>query len=129
MIAGLAPGPVSVNISAPGFKRMQQDFNYDNSRPVRMGTTLDIASLTETVTVTAGVADLEKEGRRIEDMVRQNQPQVTNTPSQNVFNLQRRVAGILPVRIEVPRSGRSYHFVRPLVLDEETRITFQYKSK
>lgn len=39
------------------------------------------------------------------------------------------VAGILPVRIEVPRSGRSYRFVRPLVLGEETRITFQYKSK
>jgi hypothetical protein len=52
-----------------------------------------------------------------------------NAPSQNVFNLQRRVAGILPVRIDVPRSGRSYRFVRPLVLDEETRITFQYKSK
>ncbi|MCA1578634.1 MAG: hypothetical protein LC794_14860 [Acidobacteria bacterium] len=52
-----------------------------------------------------------------------------NAPSQNVFNLQRRVAGILPVRIEVPRSGLSYRFVRPLVLEEETRITFQYKSK
>ena len=62
-------------------------------------------------------------------MVQQNQAGVVNSPSQNVFNLQRRVAGILPVRIEVPRSGRSYHFVRPLVMDEETRITFQYKSK
>ena len=45
------------------------------------------------------------------------------------MNLQRRVAGILPVRVEVPRSGKSYRFVRPLVLEEETRITFQYKSK
>ena len=129
MIAGLQPGPVSVNISVPGFKRMQQDFNYDNSRPMRMGTTLEVATITETVTVTAGVADLEKEGRRIEESLRTTQPTVANAPSQNVFNLQRRVAGILPVRIEVPRSGRSYHFVRPLVLDEETRITFQYKSR
>jgi hypothetical protein len=108
---------------------MQQDFNYDNSRPVRMGTTLEIAGITETVTVTAGVAELEKENRRIEGMVQNQAAQITNAPSQNVFNLQRRVAGILPVRIEVPRSGRSYHFVRPLVMDEETRITFQYKSK
>jgi hypothetical protein len=54
---------------------------------------------------------------------------LANAPSQNVFNLQRRVAGILPVRMEVPRGGRSYRFVRPLVLDEETKITFQYKSK
>ena len=45
------------------------------------------------------------------------------------LDLQRRVAGILPVRMEVPRGGRSYRFVRPLVLDEETKITFQYKSK
>jgi hypothetical protein len=129
MLSGLTPGPVSVNITAPGFKRMQQDFNYDNSRPVRMGTTLEIAGITETVTVTAGVAELEKENRRIEGMVQNQAAQITNAPSQNVFNLQRRVAGILPVRIEVPRSGRSYHFVRPLVMDEETRITFQYKSK
>ena len=129
MLAGLPSGPVSVSISVSGFKRMQQDFNYDNSRPVRMGTTLEVATISETVTVTAGVAELEKENRRIEDMVQQNQAGVINSPSQNVFNLQRRVAGILPVRIEVPRSGRSYHFVRPLVMDEETRITFQYKSK
>ena len=61
--------------------------------------------------------------------MRQNQLSLLNAPSQNVFNLQRKVAGVLPVRIEVPRGGKSYRFVRPLVLDEETRITFQYKSK
>jgi hypothetical protein len=130
MIAGLTPGPVRVNVSAPGFKQMQQDFNYQASRPVRMGTTLEVAGVSETVNVTAdGVDGLEKENKRIEEMVRKNQTAQMNAPSQNVFNLQRRVAGILPVRIEVPRSGRSYRFVRPLVLDEETKITFQYKSK
>lgn len=129
VIGGLPSGPVNVGMSASGFMRTQQDFNYDSSRPVRMGTTLQVTAVTETVTVTAGVGELEKENRRIEDMVQQSRDAVVNTPSQNVFNLQRRVAGILPVRIEVPRSGRSYHFVRPLVMDEETRITFQYKSK
>jgi hypothetical protein len=29
----------------------------------------------------------------------------------------------------VPRAGSSYHFGRPLVLDEETKVTFTYKSK
>lgn len=129
VIANVTPGPVSVNISAAGFKRIQQDFNYDNSRPVRMGTTLEVAGVSETVTVTSDIAGLEKENRRIEQMVQQGQTTQRNTPSDNVFNLQRRVAGILPVRIEVPRGGQSYNFVRPLVMDEETKITFQYKSK
>ena len=50
-------------------------------------------------------------------------------PSQNVTNLQRRVAGILPVRVDVPRAGKPYKFVRPRVLEEETRISFQYKPR
>jgi hypothetical protein len=33
------------------------------------------------------------------------------------------------VRVDVPRAGNSYNFVRPLVLDEETKVTFTYKSK
>lgn len=49
--------------------------------------------------------------------------------SANVMNLQRRVAGVLPVAIDVPRTGTSFAFVRPLVLDEETKVTFTYKSK
>jgi hypothetical protein len=52
-----------------------------------------------------------------------------NTASANVVNLQRRVAGVLPVVIDVPRTGTSFSFVRPLVLDEETRVTFSYKSR
>lgn len=49
--------------------------------------------------------------------------------SLNVQNLQKRAAGVLPVRLDVPRSGRSYAFVRPMVLDEETRIAFAYKVR
>lgn len=136
VIAGLPAGPVKVKIASAGFKALQQEFNYDGSRPVRMGSTLEIAGVTETVNVTgndATIDGMDRAARRIEEMVRKNSGEnagtAMNTPSQNVFNLQRRVAGILPVRIEVPRSGRSYRFVRPLVLGEETKITFQYKSK
>jgi hypothetical protein len=52
-----------------------------------------------------------------------------NAASANVVNLQRRVAGVLPVAINVPRAGTSFSFVRPLVLDEETKVTFTYKSR
>ena len=67
--------------------------------------------------------------RKIEEQARQTRALQLLTPSVNVTNLQKRVAGILPVRIDVPKSGRSYRFVRTLVLDEETRISFNYKSK
>ena len=49
--------------------------------------------------------------------------------SANVTNLQKRVAGVLPIPIDVPRAGTSFSFVRPLVLDEETKVTFSYKSR
>ena len=52
-----------------------------------------------------------------------------NGASQNVLNLQKRVAGVLPVRIDVPRAGNSYRFARALVLDEETKVSFNYKTK
>ena len=94
-----------------------------------MGTTLQMAGITETVNVTADGTSLAINSLKIEGLVRQKQLLELSMPSQNVLNLQKRVAGILPVRIEVPRSGRSYRFVRPLVVDEETKITFQYKSK
>ncbi len=126
-IAGMQPGAVKVGIAAPGFKRMQYDLDLHASKPARIGTTMEVASISETVTVTGRGADIDS--RQIEDMVKKNRAAELNTASQNVFNLQRRVAGILPVAVEVPRSGKSYRFVRPLVMEEETRITFQYKSK
>ena len=129
VVSGIEPGPVRVNISAPGFKASQQDFELYASKPARMGTTLEIGTISELVTVTTDGANAAVENRRLEDLARKNQAAQVNNLSQNVFNLQRRVAGLLPVAIEVPRSGKSYRFVRPLVLDEETRITFQYKSR
>jgi len=49
--------------------------------------------------------------------------------SVNVYNWQKRVSGVLPVHVDVPRAGNSYRFVRPLVLDEETKVTFTHKTK
>jgi hypothetical protein len=58
------------------------------------------------------------------------QPAVPATPaSANVVDFQKRVSGVLPISVDVPRAGNSYSFVRPLVLNEETKMTFKYKSK
>jgi hypothetical protein len=133
VLGDVAPGAVSVRIGSTGFNDVVQELNYDASRPVSLGTTLQVGTISETVTVTDNsLRHLESESRRIQELVLKNEAQANtqaNAPSQNVVNLQRRVAGILPVRMDVPRGGRSYRFVRPLVLDEEMKITFQYKSK
>jgi hypothetical protein len=126
-IVGMQPGATQVAINAPGFKKTVYDVDLQATKPVRLGTTLEVASVSETVTVTAAGGEIQS--RQIEDTIKKNRAAQLNTASQNVFNLQRRVAGILPVAVEVPRSGKSYRFVRPLVMEEETRITFQYKSR
>jgi hypothetical protein len=133
VLSDVPPGPVQVNIGASGFKNWTQDLELAGSQPSRLGTTLDVGAISETVTVVNGARNLNNlslDGiNRIEENARRAQQQVLTTPSQNVLNLQRRVAGVLPVRVEVPKAGLSYKFVRPLVIDEETTVTFQYKSK
>jgi hypothetical protein len=124
-IAGMQPGAVKVAISSPGLKKTQLYLDLLETKPVRLGTTMEVASVSETVTIVADGLD----SRDIEDKLKKDRAAQLNTASQNVFNLQRRVAGILPVAVEVPRSGKSYRFVRPLVMEEETRITFQYRSR
>jgi hypothetical protein len=53
-------------------------------------------------------------------------PSPPPAPPQNVIDLQRRAAGVLPVRVEVPRAGRAYQFVKPLVVDQELVLTMRY---
>ncbi|HEU4710381.1 MAG TPA: carboxypeptidase-like regulatory domain-containing protein [Pyrinomonadaceae bacterium] len=128
-IANATPGPMSVTVDSPGFNRTQHELNLAGNKAELLGTELQVGAISESVTITGnnnfildGVARRDEEARR-------NRAAQMQTPSQNVFNLQKRVAGILPVRIEVPRSGKSYRFVRALVMDEETKISFQYKSR
>ncbi len=122
------PGPTSVVVESQGFNRTQHELNLVATRPELLGTTLQPGGVQETVTVTGNNLTLDGV-RGLEEQARSKRAAQMSTPSQNVVNLQRRVAGILPVRIEVPRSGKSYRFVRPLVMNEETRVSFQYKTK
>lgn len=130
VIPNVPAGPTRVAVDSPGFNRTQHELNVVGTRSEIIGTTLQVGTVSETVTVTGRDNNMTIDGvNRIEEQARRNRAAQMQTPSQNVFNLQRRVAGILPVRIEVPRSGKSYRFVRALVLNEETKVSFQYKTK
>jgi hypothetical protein len=124
IVSGMQPGASKVDINAPGFRNWGQNFELSGSKPTRLGSTLDIGTISESVNVTSNnvsVDGLDRAARAVQQVQ-------MNTPSQNVLNLQRRVAGVLPVRVEVPKAGKSYRFVRPLVLEEETRVTFEYRQ-
>lgn len=128
IVSNLSSGNVRVSVDSSGFRRMVRTFNYDGSRPAPFVTTLNIAAMTETVEVTGNAPTVAEYQRNERDFKKQAAQQQL-AASANVTSLQQRVSGILPVRVDVPRAGNSYHFVRPLVLDEETRVMFTYKSK
>ena len=128
IVSNLNSGIVEVSAHASGFQIYNQQFNYDATRPQPLAYALQLGATAQTVTVTAsnsGVGDYS----RIEKEVRKNAEKQQTAASANVTNLQQRISGVLPVRIDVPKAGNSYNFVRPLVLDEETKVTFTYKSK
>lgn len=74
-------------------------------------------------------ATLDQVTRRQEAQKSADLKKQDEEPSVNVQNLQRRIAGVLPVRVDVPHAGHSYHFVRPLVVDEDTTVRFRYKTR
>ena len=99
--------------------------SYDNTAGLAIAAPV---SRMETVQVMAESVEI-RDSRQIEREARKNAEKQQMAASSNVTNLQQRVSGLLPVRVDVPRAGKSYHFVRPLVLDEETKVSFTYKSK
>jgi hypothetical protein len=128
LVSNLSSGRVRVTVSASGFNRLVRDFNYDGSRPVPFSFALNLGAAMETVEVTSSALTVN-DYQRVERDARKNAEKQQTAASANVMNLQQRVSGVLPVRVDVPRAGNSYHFVRPLVLDEETKVSFTYKSK
>jgi hypothetical protein len=130
VVSNLSSGRVKMAAAAPGFNHLVREINYDGSRPIPFSLALNLGVATETVTVNASNGpDETREFLRLERNARKIVAQQQTAASANVTNLQQRAAGVLPVRVDVPRAGNSYHFVRPLVLDEETKVSFTYKSK
>ena len=130
VVSNLPSGRVKMAASAHGFRHLVREINYDGSSPLPLSFALSVGSTAETVTVEASNGPHDtRDSERLERNARKIAAQQQMAASVNVTNLQQRVAGVLPVRIDVPRAGNSYHFVRPLVLDEETKVSFTYKSK
>ena len=82
---------------------------------------MQLGSLAETVTVSGNSPVAERAARP--------PAAAPAPPSQNVINLQRRTAGVLPIRVDVPRAGTSHQFVKPLVVDQETVVKLRYKRR
>ncbi|MGC1264800.1 MAG: carboxypeptidase-like regulatory domain-containing protein [Candidatus Acidiferrum sp.] len=127
IVSNMPSGRMRITANKPGFATVARNVNYDADNPASYSFALQVGSVAESVEVTC--KDMEEESRQIQRDLKKKQESGANTASSNVLNLQRRVAGVLPVRVDVPRAGHSYEFVRPLVLDEETKLTFTYKSK
>jgi hypothetical protein len=129
IVSNLSSGRVKIAANANGFKQLVSQIDYDGSRPAPFNSALSVGSVSETITVTAEAGRNIVNFETIQRDAKKNAEKLQMAASVNVTNLQQRVSGILPVRVDVPRAGNSYHFVRPLVLDEETKVTFTYKSK
>jgi hypothetical protein len=136
-VLALPSGNYKVKLESPGFKTSVNNIRYDSSQPSLYQGVLSVGTAQETVEVTAEAVALETESSEVSPLNGRNFSRVTplapgavsRNASANVVNLQKRVAGVLPVPIDVPRAGTSFSFVRPLVLDEETKVTFSYKSR
>jgi hypothetical protein len=135
---GLPSGNYKVKLDSSGFKTSVNNVRYDSSQPSMFGGVLSVGAATETVEVSAEAPMINTEsaslsstveGRNYSRVAALAPGAVSQNASVNVMNLQKRVAGVLPVAIDVPRAGTSFSFVRPLVLDEETKVTFSYKSR
>jgi Carboxypeptidase regulatory-like domain len=122
LMSGVPPGPMAITTSLTGFQDSSTELTFDAMNARRVDFQLGPAAMDERAAVSAETKSEPEFHARIDVPAAQ-------APSQNVFNLQRRVAGVLPVRIDVPRAGAAYRFVRPLVLDEPTRVSFDYRVK
>jgi len=126
VVVDIPPGRVRIDAESPGFRKaVRQGIEHNLGDTVHVDLTMDIGMATQTVEVAA--ADVSTNNAES----RPSAKQIALLPAQasvNVANLQKRVAGVLPIPIDVPKAGNSYRFVRPLVVDEETKMTFAYRA-
>jgi hypothetical protein len=133
LLPNLPSGTYQISARAPGFQTMRSTIAYDASNPHAYQIGLSIGTVTQSVEVSASAITVDTETSQIgghKEKKNKNAPAPpAPPPSSNVYNLQQRVAGVLPVAVDIPRAGASYRFLRPLVLNEETKLSFTYKSK
>jgi hypothetical protein len=134
-IIGLPSGRYQVTATASGFKNTVLNLSYDAANPHAYRVGLNVGATSDSVTFEASAMEMNTEWSTIPSKDKKHKKELPAAPpppptaSANVFNLQQRVAGVLPVAVDVPRAGTSYRFIRPLVVNEETKLNFTYKSK
>ncbi len=121
-VPNVRPGEKAVKVELAGFRFSETLLRLPAGSAAALDVTLDLGQITETITVMAA-GDTSAEPRQ------EKKAAPVQALSSNMVNLQRRAAGELPVRVEVPRGGYSYAFTRMLVLDEETAVRFRYKRR
>ena len=119
VLSGVRSGPVTMTAQLKGFAPQHSSFAFE--QPQQVDFVMQIGQLSEAVSLT--VTAESPATRTAADAQRQVEP------SQNVINLGRRAAGVLPIRVDVPRAGTSHQFVKPLVVDQETVVTFRYQRR
>lgn len=130
IVSNVPSGGGKLRVEAEGFQTLEQSFHYDANRPAQYLSKLSLGSAAETIEVSSeAVTTNAMHGPGYTQLAQLENNAKKQTASPNVVNLQRRVAGVLPVAIDVPHAGTSFQFARALVLDEETRVTFSYKSR
>ena len=136
---GVPEGDVAISATLAGFRSGTAAFPFDGA-PRQVDFELEVGSLSESVTVTAESPMVSTMGGttvfsappppapmsspRAVVMDREPVP-----ASKNVVELQQRTAGVLPIRIDVPRTGISHRFAKPLVVDQETTVRLRYKRR
>jgi hypothetical protein len=143
-VSNIPSGQLTVTASTPGFKTYTRVVNHDGARSTEIPIALQVGTASESVTVTAEATMLKTESGDLAGNVTRNSlselPMGIGVPrgsdafsqlpqSRNVTDLQRRVVGVLPIAVNVPHTGTSYSFVRVLAVDEETKLTFRYRTK
>jgi hypothetical protein len=117
VLDGIAPGTVTLTAQLPGFVHQQTRFALgSDARQAEI--VMPVGGREETITVAASSPAIDVSRATLEAQV-----------SQNVVNLQRRAAGVLPIPVDVPRAGKSHRFLRPLVVDDATTVTLRYARR
>jgi hypothetical protein len=117
-VSNVLPGSVAVTGQIEGFKRTRRSLGFSGDGQ-QVDLTMEVGGIVETVTVEARSDAIANQRVRAE----------ADAPSLNVQNLQKKASGVLPIRMDVPRAGTSHRFVKPLVIDEESVVTFRYKRR
>ncbi|HLG55079.1 MAG TPA: carboxypeptidase-like regulatory domain-containing protein [Vicinamibacterales bacterium] len=136
-VLNVPPGTVTVTATLIGFRTAGTSFGLDE-RPRQLEIDMAVGDLTETITVTGETPVVNTQSATRSFDFRNVAPPPATTPradlpavqpSQNVVNLQKKTAGVLPVRVDVPRAGASHRFIKPLVVDQETVVKLRYKRR